>query len=40
MSPKEVVQAQKKRSMELFQMRPGDTGSSVQVIALTTRISN
>ena len=36
---KEVVQAQKKRGMELFQMRPGDTGSSaVQVIALTTRI--
>lgn len=36
---REVVQAQKKRGMELFQMRPGDTGSSaVQVIALTTRI--
>jgi small subunit ribosomal protein S15 len=36
---REVVQAQKKRGMELFQIRPGDTGSSaVQVIALTTRI--
>jgi small subunit ribosomal protein S15 len=35
----EVVQAQKQRGMELFQLRPGDTGSSaVQVIALTTRI--
>eukprot|EP00934_Nitzschia_sp_Nitz4_P005154 Nitzschia sp. Nitz4//scaffold62_size106224//44953//45750//NITZ4_004355-RA/size106224-augustus-gene-0.91-mRNA-1//1//CDS//3329555853//5144//frame0 len=38
-SQSEVVQAQKKRGMELFQMREGDTGSSaVQVIALTTRI--
>lgn len=36
---REVVQVQKKRGMELFQIRPGDTGSSaVQVIALTTRI--
>jgi small subunit ribosomal protein S15 len=36
---KEVVQAQKQLGMELFQMRPGDTGSSaVQVVALTTRI--
>ncbi|CAJ1943118.1 unnamed protein product [Cylindrotheca closterium] len=35
----EVIKAQKKRGMELFQMREGDTGSSgVQVIALTTRI--
>ena len=35
----EVVQAQKQKGMELFQLRPGDTGSSaVQVIALTTRI--
>ena len=35
----EVVKAQKQRGMELFQMRPGDTGSSaVQVIALTSRI--
>jgi len=35
----EVVKAQKRQGMELFQMRPGDTGSSaVQVIALTTRI--
>lgn len=38
-SQREVVKAQKQRAMELFQMRPGDTGSSaVQVIALTTRI--
>lgn len=36
---KEIIQAQKQRGMELFQRRPGDTGSSaVQVIALTTRI--
>mmetsp|Transcript_34762 Transcript_34762/g.75384 ORF Transcript_34762/g.75384 Transcript_34762/m.75384 type:complete len:258 (-) Transcript_34762:110-883(-) len=36
---KEVVKAQKRRGMELFQLREGDTGSSaVQVIALTTRI--
>ncbi|GKY94247.1 hypothetical protein MPSEU_000390500 [Mayamaea pseudoterrestris] len=36
---KEVVQAQKQLGMELFQLRPGDTGSSaVQVVALTTRI--
>jgi small subunit ribosomal protein S15 len=36
---KEVVAAQKHRGMELFQLRPGDTGSSaVQVVALTTRI--
>lgn len=35
----EVIKAQKKQGMELFQMRPGDTGSSsVQVVALTTRI--
>jgi small subunit ribosomal protein S15 len=35
----EVVQAQKQKGMELFQLRPGDTGSSaVQIIALTTRI--
>ena len=38
-SQMEVVKAQKKQGMELFQLRPGDTGSSaVQVIALTTRI--
>lgn len=38
-SQQEVVKAQKQRAMELFQLRPGDTGSSaVQVIALTTRI--
>jgi len=38
-SQKEVVSVQKKRGMELFQLREGDTGSSaVQVIALTTRI--
>lgn len=36
---REVIAAQKQRGMELFQLRPGDTGSSaVQVIALTTRI--
>lgn len=38
-SQREVVAFQKKRGMELFQMREGDTGSSaVQVVALTTRI--
>lgn len=38
-SQREVVQAQKQLGMELFQLRPGDTGSSaVQVVALTTRI--
>jgi small subunit ribosomal protein S15 len=38
-SQREVIQAQKHRGMEIFQRRPGDTGSSaVQVIALTTRI--
>lgn len=36
---RQVVQAQKHRGMELFQLREGDTGSSaVQVIALTSRI--
>ena len=36
---KEVVQVQKQQGMELFQRRPGDTGSTpVQIIALTTRI--
>lgn len=36
---KRVVQAQKAAGMKLFQLRPGDTGSSsVQVIALTARI--
>ena len=36
---REVVQAQKQRGMQVFQLREGDTGSSaVQVIALTTRI--
>jgi len=35
----EVVKAQKQQGMELFRLRPGDTGSSaVQVVALTTRI--
>ncbi|KAL7433946.1 hypothetical protein ACHAXH_003718 [Discostella pseudostelligera] len=38
-SQKEVVNSQKRRGMELFQLREGDTGSSaVQVVALTTRI--
>lgn len=38
-SQREVVTSQKRRGMELFQMREGDTGSSaVQVVALTTRI--
>ncbi|KAL7505412.1 hypothetical protein ACHAXN_005004 [Cyclotella atomus] len=38
-SQSEVVAFQKKRGMELFQLREGDTGSSaVQVVALTTRI--
>ena len=38
-SQSEVVKAQKKKGMTLFQLRDGDTGSSaVQVIALTTRI--
>ncbi|KAL3800365.1 hypothetical protein HJC23_003661 [Cyclotella cryptica] len=38
-SQKEVVASQKRRGMELFQLREGDTGSSaVQVVALTTRI--
>eukprot|EP00574_Skeletonema_japonicum_P007411 CAMPEP_0201713716 /NCGR_PEP_ID=MMETSP0593-20130828/457_1 /ASSEMBLY_ACC=CAM_ASM_000672 /TAXON_ID=267983 /ORGANISM="Skeletonema japonicum, Strain CCMP2506" /LENGTH=213 /DNA_ID=CAMNT_0048202893 /DNA_START=100 /DNA_END=741 /DNA_ORIENTATION=+ len=38
-SQKEVVTSQKRRGMELFQLREGDTGSSaVQVVALTTRI--
>jgi len=38
-SQREVVTSQKRRGMELFQMREGDTGSSaVQVVALTTRV--
>ena len=38
-SQSEVVANQKRRGMELFQLREGDTGSSaVQVVALTTRI--
>merc|ERR1712157_359365 len=38
-SNKEIVKSQKKRAMELFQSREGDTGSSiVQVIAVTMRI--
>jgi small subunit ribosomal protein S15 len=38
-SQREVVTSQKRRGMELFQEREGDTGSSaVQVVALTTRI--
>ncbi|KAL3826495.1 hypothetical protein ACHAXA_004332 [Cyclostephanos tholiformis] len=38
-SQREVVWSQKRRGMELFQLREGDTGSSaVQVVALTTRI--
>lgn len=38
-SQREIVTSQKRRGMELFQLREGDTGSSpVQVVALTTRI--
>lgn len=38
-STKELAQAQRLRAMELFEMRPGDTGSSaVQIMALTSRI--
>lgn len=38
-SQSEVIQAQKQQGMEIFQLRPGDTGSTaVQVVALTTRI--
>lgn len=38
-SQREVVQAQKRQGMDLFRLRPGDTGSTpVQIIALTTRI--
>lgn len=38
-STNELAQVQKAKAMELFQMRPGDTGSSaVQIIALTNRI--
>jgi small subunit ribosomal protein S15 len=38
-STNEVAKAQKSRAMELFEMRPGDTGSSaVQIMALTSRI--
>lgn len=38
-SSSEVSTAQKLRAMELFEMRPGDTGSSaVQIMALTSRI--
>jgi len=38
-SQREIVALQKRRGMELFQLREGDTGSSaVQVVALTTRI--
>jgi len=38
-SSSELTRIQKAKAMELFQMRPGDTGSSsVQIIALTNRI--
>jgi small subunit ribosomal protein S15 len=38
-STMEVAKAQRSRAMELFEMRPGDTGSSaVQIMALTSRI--
>jgi len=38
-STSELAKAQKSRAMELFEMRPGDTGSSaVQIMALTSRI--
>jgi small subunit ribosomal protein S15 len=38
-SQSEVIQAQKHQGMEIFQLRPSDTGSTaVQVVALTTRI--
>jgi small subunit ribosomal protein S15 len=38
-SSNELAKAQKSRAMELFEMRPGDTGSSaVQIMALTSRI--
>jgi small subunit ribosomal protein S15 len=36
---RQVVAAQKQQGMKLFQLRPGDTGSTpVQILALTTRI--
>jgi small subunit ribosomal protein S15 len=36
---RQVVAAQKQQGMQLFQLRPGDTGSTpVQILALTTRI--
>ena len=38
-SVSELARVQKEKAMELFQLRPGDTGSSsVQIIALTNRI--
>mmetsp|Transcript_7104 Transcript_7104/g.8832 ORF Transcript_7104/g.8832 Transcript_7104/m.8832 type:complete len:219 (-) Transcript_7104:1143-1799(-) len=38
-STSEVAKVQKAKAMELFQLRPGDTGSSaVQIVALTNRI--
>lgn len=38
-STNEIAKAQKSRAMELFEVRPGDTGSSaVQIMALTSRI--
>ena len=38
-SSDEFAKAQKAKAMELFQIRPGDTGSSaVQIMALTSRI--
>lgn len=38
-STSELAKVQKEKAMELFQMRPGDTGSSaVQIVALTNRI--
>lgn len=38
-STSELARVQKAKAMEMFQLRPGDTGSSaVQIIALTNRI--
>ena len=38
-STSELARIQKEKAMELFQLRPGDTGSSaVQIVALTNRI--
>ncbi len=38
-STSELAKVQKAKAMELFQIRPGDTGSSaVQIVALSNRI--